>query len=78
MHEAALGLSGLMWPHLLRGSLPEAVQQDVQVGLQVLVVAVMERATLLQAFLGREAEVTLNEATYSVQTPIKNIIPLIN
>ena len=54
MHEAALGLSGLMWPHLLGGSLPEAVQQDVQVGLQVLVVAVMEGATLLQALLGRE------------------------
>ena len=43
-----------MWPHLLGGSLPEAVQQDVQVGLQVLVVAVMEGATLLQALLGRE------------------------
>ena len=54
MHEAALGLSDLMWPHLLGDPLSEAVQQDVQVGLQVLVVAVMEGATLLQARLGRE------------------------
>ena len=44
------------WPHLLGGPLPEAVQQDIQVGLQVLVVAIVEGAALAQGLLGRGGE----------------------